>query len=84
MVQPKSGVARPSVAEIAPEREHRLVRMQLTERVGPSHFDKPGVRGAGRGLQQRVFDERFDRVDIEVRGHHVVVACQDDGDFLIE
>ena len=58
--------------------------MQFTERVSPSHLGKLGVRGARRRLKQRVFDKRFYRVDIEVGRHHVVVASQDDGDFLIK
>lgn len=58
--------------------------MQRTERVGPSHLDKLGERGARRWLKQSIFDEGFHGVDIEVCWHNVVVAGQDDRDFLIQ
>src|SRR5439155_10757197 len=33
MIEPQAGVARPAVALVIPEREHRLFRMQLADRV---------------------------------------------------
>ena len=53
-------------------------------RRGPSHIDKLRIGGARRRLQQRVVEERFHRIDVEVCRHHVVIASQDDGHVIIK
>jgi hypothetical protein len=58
--------------------------MERPQRVRPAGSPQLRVGRAGRRLQQRVVFVRSRRVDVEVGRHHVVVASQDDGDFLIQ
>jgi hypothetical protein len=39
MVQPKPRVPRPTVSQVTPEREHGLLGIQLTQRIGPTHIE---------------------------------------------
>lgn len=74
MVEPQPDVARPAVAQIAPERERRILGMQRPDRIGPAHVDHLRERRARRWLQKRIVSERTQRIDIEVSRHDVEVA----------
>ena len=84
MIEPQAGVARPAVAQIAPEGEHRLIRMQFTQRVGPAHVGQVGEGGARRRLQQRIIDEGARRINVEVGRHDIVVAGQHRRDVFVQ
>jgi hypothetical protein len=59
VIQSKPSIPRPAIAQIAPERKHRLIRMQFAQRIGPSHLDKLRIGGERRRLQKRDIKERF-------------------------
>src|ERR1700686_1240247 len=40
MIEPQSGVARPAVSLVIPERVHRLGRMEIADRIKPALRDK--------------------------------------------
>src|SRR3954451_3451524 len=62
MIEPQSGVARPAVALVVPEREHRFFRMQRADRVGPALVDQRLERRAALRLDQRVLVPGFGRI----------------------
>src|SRR6266851_1904875 len=54
MIEPQAGVARPAVALVIPEREHRLGRMEFADRVTPALRDEGFECRAALRLDQRI------------------------------
>ena len=78
VVDAQACIARPTISAVVPEGEHRLSGVQVAERVGPSLFEQSDVGLTRRGLKQRVVQLTACRVDVEITGHDVEVARQDD------
>ncbi len=83
VIEPHPRVAAPRVAQVVPKRIHRLVRMERVDRVGPALGYQAGVRGARRGLDERVVLPRAQRVDVRIGWDHVVVADEEHGDLAL-
>ena len=77
MIDAKTRVAFPVVAEVVPEREDLLVRVNRADRVDPSLREQALIGIARLGLQQGILAPMLRVVDVEVSRHDVVVACED-------
>src|SRR5688500_176494 len=55
MVEPQSAVPLPAVSHVIPEGvERRIVRIEFSQRIGPSLLEKRRISRAGRRLYQRI------------------------------
>ncbi len=54
MIEAKSGIARPAVTLVVPEREHRFGGIKGADRVAPALRDQRREGGAALRLDQRV------------------------------
>src|SRR6185369_15091538 len=66
VVDTQAGIAIPMLAEVIPEREDRLVGMQMPDRIGPALLEQALVTLPGFRLQQCILEPRARVVDVEV------------------
>src|SRR4051812_35139897 len=64
VIEPQSGVARPALALVVPEREHRFRRMHRPDRVSPALVHQRLERSAALRLDQRILVPGLRRIDI--------------------
>ena len=79
VVEPETGVARPSVPHVVPKRVDAFVTAQVTDGVGPSLLDEPGIGRAACRLDQRIIIPGRGGIDVDFGGSDVVVAGQHSG-----
>jgi hypothetical protein len=78
MVDPKAGIARPTVSPIVPERVHRRVRMQFADGVNPTLIEQSSEQGTGLGLHEGILVVRLSGVDVVCGRHDVKISRQHD------
>ena len=78
VVDTESGVPGPAVSLVIPERVDALIRMCRSDGVCPTLGEQLPKCRPWRGLKQSIPIPRFGRIDILIRRHDVIVACQDD------
>src|SRR5579864_1931865 len=54
MVEPQARIARPAVSFVVPEGVHRLLRVDVANRVRPALLEERGKRGAALWLDQSI------------------------------
>ena len=79
MIEPKPGISLPTISRVIPERVHRRIGMQRSNRVNPAVFQKAAEQGARLRLHERIVLVGFRRVYVAIGRYDVVVACQHDG-----
>src|SRR5438270_11942108 len=84
MIEPQAGVARPSVALVIPEGEHRLRGVQRANSIGPALRDQRLERGTALRLDQRVVVLRAGWIDVKPGRRDVVIANQRHRQVLLE
>jgi hypothetical protein len=78
MVDAQPGVPAVGVPEIIPESIDAFVRMNLSERIGPTLRDEIAIGGSNLRTEERVIEPTLRLVDVHIRGHDVEIASQDD------
>ena len=78
VIETHAGVSLPRLSQVVPEGVDGLVRVSRLDRVRPALSEQPLVESARLGLQERVFKPGPRVVDVEVGGHHIVVADESD------
>src|SRR6202012_1639558 len=84
MIEPETGIARPAVALVVPEREHRLRRMKRSNCVCPALRDERLECVAALRLDPRILVPGFGRINIKRCRCDVIVAGQHDRDVLLD
>src|SRR5512132_1237211 len=78
MIDPQTGVAAIGVSEVIPECVDPLDRMELAQGISPTLGYEAPVGFAGFRTEQGVAEPALRFVDVEIGGHDVVVAGEDD------
>lgn len=77
VVDAQTGIARIRMTKIVPVRIDSFARMKRSNRIRPTLLEQPMIGRSSLRSKQRVVYPPFRLVDVDVRGHHVVIAGED-------